>query len=554
MRIGMAPDVRDNLFIGRNFWYFVGFLALIFSFSLIYSFYSFVRIITLSNIVAEDVLPRARGTQEATSSMLNSRFVFGELLGLIEPSDLELVRSLEAEMAGSILILDSYLAAFTWGSESTAFKKSDGGLNYAEWRRLGLAKSLVIQTPTGRQRQLAGAVDIYFGGFSINALKAAGNHKKFLRLKKEGLADAAEIVQKLSLKQAAEARGYFKLASDTLSLMARESNALAAENVNTIARTQRNALISILIVILLGFLAAATVTLKYANRIRGLLVEADTAAKLLVRNSRELTFTNQQLVDRNREFNEMIKVLIGRDLDLSHANKELMDLDELKTRFVSTAAHELRTPLTALKWSLNELADGEVGKLRIDQKKAVEDMVAANNRLIKLVNELLDLSRLGEGRELFEFKKQDIIPILKEVCGRYQKLADEKGVKLIIETPSAAPAIMFDAEKMKIAFSNLVDNAIKYTSPGGEAYVRFYVKNGGVAVEVSDTGIGIPESETNHVFNRFFRASNAVLMEAYGTGLGLAVAKEIIEKHNGSVTFNSSEGKGSVFTINLPLI
>ncbi|MEK7090532.1 MAG: HAMP domain-containing sensor histidine kinase, partial [Patescibacteria group bacterium] len=264
--------------------------------------------------------------------------------------------------------------------------------------------------------------------------------------------------------------------------------------------------------------------------------------------------TNLELIQRNKELDEMIKIMVSRDLDLSRANKELLDLDELKSHFVSTAAHQLRTPLTGLKWSLNELIDPEAGGLNEEQEKIVNDMISANNRLIDLVNNLLDLSRLEEGREVFTLKKQDIILILENVCDRFQKIADEKGIELTLEKPPESMALTVDKEKFIIAVSDIVENAIKYTFPGGRVLVRIIAGGKELNIEVSDTGIGIPAKDLKHIFNRFFRASNAVSLETYGTGLGLSVAKEIVEKHNGSIAVESEEGQGTKVTITLPLV
>lgn len=552
-RIGVS-DTETNLGIRRKFLLFIGFLAIVFSFNLGYGLYAFFRISALSNAVLERELPLSQGVQESFSAMLNGRFVFGEAMGFDDFSDINNINKLDSNLRSSILIFDSYISAFTWGSESEAFKKSDGGLNFAEWQRLGLKSRLTIRVPSTKQMQLAGISDIYFGGFSINAVKAISNHKKFLRLKHEGSDALATEAQKISLKHAAKARNFFNLAINTLSLMAKDSNVATSENIKIIKKTQTGLFFNAFIVLVFGFIVSVSVVWIYAKKTKNMLEELDIASKLLVRRDREFSFTNLKLIDRNNELNEMAKVLIGRDLELSYSNEKLMDLDELKSKFVATAAHQLRTPLTALKWSLNELQDGDFGKLKKEQEKLVSDMIEANNRLISLVNDLLDVSRLEEGKEIFEMTKQNIVLTLKEVCNNFRKPADEKGIKISLEVQMPILLLTFDKEKLMIAISNLVDNAIKYTLPGGQVLIKMTAKTKEIAIVISDNGIGIPKDQIDHVFNRFFRAHNAIVLESYGSGLGLSVAKEIVEKHNGSITFTSEEDTGSVFTVTLPMV
>jgi len=314
----------------------------------------------------------------------------------------------------------------------------------------------------------------------------------------------------------------------------------------------------LIVVIILSLFFGVYITLaivSFFNKKKTVtLLELDEAAKLLVRKDREYTGANNELLVRNKELNEMTKILIGRDLELSRSNERLMEADELKSKFVATAAHQLRTPLTAIKWSLNELVEGDFGKVKKEQKKIIDDVIVANNRLISLVNDLLDVSRLEEGREIFDMKKQSIVPMLREIYERFKKIAGEKGVKILFESPSIVPDLSFDKEKLAIAISNLIDNAVKYTTPGGRVSIQISVNDKEIVINFLDTGIGIPEDQMSRVFNRFFRAHNAMLLETYGSGLGLSVVKDIIEKHAGTISFKSKEGEGTVFTVTLPVV
>ncbi len=165
------------------------------------------------------------------------------------------------------------------------------------------------------------------------------------------------------------------------------------------------------------------------------------------------------------------------------------------------------------------------------------------------------MSRLEKSGEEFDKKKQNIIPVMREVYKHFMKIADEKGIKFSLKIPSLDQILLtFDKEKIITALSNLLDNAIKYTFPGGNVSLKITLKEKEAVLDISDTGIGIPQEQINHVFSRFFRGSNAVNLETSGSGLGLSLAKDIIKRHNGAITFKSEENKGSVFSITLPLV
>ncbi|TSD07053.1 MAG: two-component system, OmpR family, phosphate regulon sensor histidine kinase PhoR, partial [Parcubacteria group bacterium Greene0714_4] len=211
-----------------------------------------------------------------------------------------------------------------------------------------------------------------------------------------------------------------------------------------------------------------------------------------------------------------------------------------------------RTPLTALEWSLNELLEGDFGELKKNQKKLVEDIVIANKRLIRLVNSLLDVARLEEGKRGMSMQKQDIVSVVQGVGDQFKKIAKEKRIGFSFESSAKSLLVDFDKEKLNIALTNLVDNAVKYTPAGGAINLSVAGMEKEVCIAVTDTGIGIPEEQANKIFSKFFRARNAMLLETYGSGLGLSVAKDIVERHQGTIAFTSNVGGGSIFTITLP--
>ncbi|HZX50185.1 MAG TPA: HAMP domain-containing sensor histidine kinase [Candidatus Paceibacterota bacterium] len=262
---------------------------------------------------------------------------------------------------------------------------------------------------------------------------------------------------------------------------------------------------------------------------------------------------NARLQELLQESHETGKMLVRRDLELTQSNERLRDLDEIKSQFVSVAAHQLRTPLTGIKWTLYALLEERMGKLNREQKKFAKDAYESNLRLIDLVNDLLDASRLEEGRFGFKKKRQAFAPVVEETCETFRKTAAEKGIAFSLQMPKGAvPQLDFDENRMRLVLENLLDNAIKYTPPGGSVTVKLWQEKSNVSVEVADMGIGMPEDQISKVFTKFFRAENAQLAQTSGTGLGLYLVKNIVEHHGGAVFFTTKENKGSAFTFTLP--
>ena len=278
-------------------------------------------------------------------------------------------------------------------------------------------------------------------------------------------------------------------------------------------------------------------------------------SKLLEKKEGELIAANLALQERNKESDEVAKVLVRRDLELTETNERLRELDSIKSEFVSVAAHQLRTPLTGIKWTLNALLNEEVGTLDEKQKKFISDGLVSTYRLIELINDLLDTARLEEGKFGFSFKVQALTPILEQTVKNYEVIAKEKGIEFTLKLPEAElPFLKLDTEKIGIVFDNLIDNAIKYTIPGGKVAVQVSIDKKYVVIEVEDTGIGIPKAQFHRMFTKFFRAVNAQLAETSGTGLGLYVSYNIVKRHKGTLSFESREGEGSTFILSLPLL
>jgi PAS domain S-box-containing protein len=225
-------------------------------------------------------------------------------------------------------------------------------------------------------------------------------------------------------------------------------------------------------------------------------------------------------------------------------------LDRMKDEFVGTVSHELRTPLTSIKGFVELMADGDAGPLTETQREFLQ--VAARNadRLGELINDLLDMSRIESQRLQIRTEPVDLSVVLAEVAASFRVQAYTKGLTFR-EGYANAPKVAGDAPRLVQVFSNLVSNAIKYT-PSGEIGIVAAAMDARVEVIVHDSGIGLTEEEQAQLFTRFFRGRDPVVVQAGGTGLGLVIAKAIVQRHHGTIRVESQPGQGTRFRVVLP--
>ncbi len=229
-------------------------------------------------------------------------------------------------------------------------------------------------------------------------------------------------------------------------------------------------------------------------------------------------------------------------------------IERLKTEFISLAAHQLRTPLSAVKWILGELLDGEAGKLNKKQAKLIRQGYQSNERMIHLINDLLYVAEIEEGKFLKNESYQSIEMLIENVIAGHKKKIKDKKIKIVFKKQSdPLPEIKIDAEKIKLVIGNMLNNAIEYSKTGGKVMVSVQLDEGRIKIMIKDMGIGIPKDEQDRLFNKFFRASNAIKIDTTGTGLGLFICKNIIDAHKGKIFFESKKNKGSTFGFELPI-
>jgi len=246
---------------------------------------------------------------------------------------------------------------------------------------------------------------------------------------------------------------------------------------------------------------------------------------------------------------------LGNLVILHDITREKM-IEKMKTEFVSLAAHQLRTPLSAIKWALRMLLDGDLGKITDEQRDFVEKTYQSNERMIGLINDLLDVTRIEEGRYLYKPTLESIENLIQFVVNAYKEEMERKNLELDFKKPEKKlPRAVVDVEKIRLVVENLLDNAVRYTPPGGRVTIslRYVEKEKEIEFSIKDTGAGIPKDQQARVFTKFFRGVNVMRMETEGSGLGLFIAKNIIEAHGGKIWFESEEGKGTTFYFTLPL-
>jgi signal transduction histidine kinase len=252
----------------------------------------------------------------------------------------------------------------------------------------------------------------------------------------------------------------------------------------------------------------------------------------------------REVINRSRELSEAIK-------ELRSANDRLGDLDAAKTSFFGNISHEFRTPLTLMLGPIEDALQDTIAPLGPDQKKRIQ--LAHDNalRLFKLVNALLDFSKLEASRLQAHFAPLDISGFTAELSGMFQSAADKLGLKLIVDCPKTSEPVWVDRDMWEKVVPNLISNALKFTFVGAIA-VRLREEPARIILEVSDTGIGIPETELSRLFQRFHRIAVTKGRTHEGSGIGLSLVRELAELHGGKVSVETAVGKGTTFRVSIP--
>lgn len=239
-------------------------------------------------------------------------------------------------------------------------------------------------------------------------------------------------------------------------------------------------------------------------------------------------------------------------LDLEKANARLRELDQLKSEFLSFASHQIRSPLTAINGYSSMILQGDFGEIPEKIRGAIQTMDESSKGLVKIVNDFLDISRIEQGRMKYDMADFDVKELAQEVVEELKPNIENKGLQVEFSSKNTGFMVFGDKMKIKQVIGNIIDNSIKYT-PEGKISVNVEREGGNVKISISDTGIGIPQEEISKLFSKFSRAKDAHKTNVSGTGLGLYVAKQMVEAHKGKIWVESpGKGMGSTFVIEIP--
>lgn len=268
----------------------------------------------------------------------------------------------------------------------------------------------------------------------------------------------------------------------------------------------------------------------------------------IVANELVIAVQNVLHFEEIQRFNITLQERIDKaTYQLRRTNKKLEEMDETKDDFISMASHQLRTPLTSVKGYLSMVIEGDAGKLSSSQEKMLTQAFISAQRMVYLITDLLNVSRLKTGKFVIDATPVDLSKVIGEEVSQLREAADVRHIELTYTKPDVTTRLMLDETKTRQIIMNFIDNALYYTHSGGHIHVALRETPTTVELRVTDDGIGVPKSEQHHLFTKFYRAANARRARPDGTGLGLFMSKKVVMAQGGSIIFDSKEGKGSTF-------
>jgi hypothetical protein len=241
--------------------------------------------------------------------------------------------------------------------------------------------------------------------------------------------------------------------------------------------------------------------------------------------------------------------------NLIEENKKLKKLYATKTDIVSIGVHQIRTSLSALKWIIKMFLDGDLGKLTAEQENLFKKAYEGNERAINVASELLLLNKTENINEKeYIFGEINMIELIENCIFDFSGESRVQGIEIIFLKPEKKiPAVRADKEKIRIVFQNLLENSIKYSKMHGKIFIALREKEKEIEISIKDSGIGISEEGKKQIFEKFYRDPGAQKKEIIGSGIGLFTSKQIVEKHQGKIWFESKENEGTTFFFTIPI-
>jgi len=290
------------------------------------------------------------------------------------------------------------------------------------------------------------------------------------------------------------------------------------------------------------------------DHLSGHYTERDLTVLSSVSNELVIAIQNALSLHEVKELNATLQQRIDvATKELRSSNAQLKHLDEVKDEFMSMASHQLRTPLTSIKGYLSMALEGDAGKVTPQQEKLLTEAFNSSERMVQLISDFLNISRLQTGKFVIDKAPMDIKQTVRQEVSNLKLLAEGRGLKLRLDVTDKDLPVVADESKIRQVIMNFIDNAVFYSTSKGTIVMRLERVGNSMAFTVTDSGIGVPEDQQGKLFSKFFRAKNARKQRPDGTGVGLYLAKKVVDGHNGSIIFSSKEGRGSTFGFRLPL-
>jgi two-component system, OmpR family, sensor histidine kinase ResE len=295
-----------------------------------------------------------------------------------------------------------------------------------------------------------------------------------------------------------------------------------------------------------GFPQASVLPAQLSDIMQTVIATKRTTVREISIQGRDIVVTMTPLYQSD---GATLRGVVGVLRDVTEERK----LDRLRKDFIANVSHELRTPLSMMQGYAEALQD-EFGDDPVQRKELADIIHDETLRMKRLVNDLLDLAQLESGQFQMNFESLDLTGIVRRVARKFQALAGDRDIQLLVQVPEEPVYVQADADRMEQVFTNLMDNAIRHTGPRGTVTIALSGGEGHVQVRVSDTGSGIPEEDIPYIWERFYKADKARTRGSSGTGLGLAITRQIVLEHRGDIVVNSTVGVGTTFIVSLPCV
>ena len=282
--------------------------------------------------------------------------------------------------------------------------------------------------------------------------------------------------------------------------------------------------------------------------------QRDLQVLITVRDELVIAIQNALSIQEFKNLNETLQQRVNEATkELRASNAQLQRLDKAKDEFVGMASHQLRTPLTSVKGYISMVIEGDAGKITDAQRHLLDEAFTSSERMVHLINDFLNVSRLQTGKFLIDKRPTQLAKVIEQELDSLATTAASRNLTFLYKPPEDFPLLDLDESKIRQVIMNFADNALYYSPEHTNIHVKLMSEGGEAIFTVKDAGIGVPVAEQSQLFSKFYRASNARKQRPDGTGVGLYLAKKVVDAHGGKVIFESAEGQGSTFGFRLPL-